>query len=201
MFKAASNKSGRLTPSGVCNRTWTLWRNCSNVDLLLWIAEVTTYPHFSVYLSSIRPQHQSSKRHLQAVGVSTAVNFAVARPYSPVYISAQTCLQQCKHLIGSTGNLWLYLIGVGCRCKDARTASHQLFWCVILNVLCRIPEDPAVRDSEAVESGHSERLPYAKIASPMEVRSSMRAHMLTALSADNVHAAMSTTVVMLLDSQ
>ncbi len=64
-----------------------------------------------------------------------------------------------------------------------------------------MPEEPAVRDSEAVESGDSERLPYAKIASPMEVRSSIRTHMLTALSADNMHAAMYTTVVMLLDSQ
>ncbi len=64
-----------------------------------------------------------------------------------------------------------------------------------------MPEDPAVRDSEAIESGDSERLPYAKIASPMEVSFSMRTHMHTALSADNVHAALNTTVAMLLDSQ
>lgn len=62
-------------------------------------------------------------------------------------------------------------------------------------------EDPAVRDSQAVESNDSERLPYAKIASPMEVRLFMRAVMLTALSSDNVQAALYTTVAMLLDSQ
>lgn len=45
----------------------------------------------------------------------------------------------------------------------------------------RIPEDPAVRDSEAVESGDSERLPYAKIASPMEI-----ANMLVAAKTDDV---------------
>ncbi len=64
-----------------------------------------------------------------------------------------------------------------------------------------MPEDPAVRDSQVVESGDSERLPYAKIASPMEVGVTMRAHMLTPLSADNVHAALYTTVLMLLDRQ
>ena len=64
-----------------------------------------------------------------------------------------------------------------------------------------MPEDPAVRDSQAVESNDSERLPYAKIASPIEVRFSMRANMITALSADNVHAASYTTVAMLLDCQ
>jgi hypothetical protein len=64
-----------------------------------------------------------------------------------------------------------------------------------------MPEDPAVRDSQAVESNDSERLPYAKIASPMEVRFPMHAIKLTALSADNVHAALYITVAMLLDSQ
>ncbi|KAL0033504.1 hypothetical protein WJX77_012578 [Trebouxia sp. C0004] len=47
----------------------------------------------------------------------------------------------------------------------------------------RMPEDPAVRDAEAeaVESGDSERLPYAKIASPMEI-----AKMLVAAKTDDV---------------
>ncbi|KAA6414358.1 MAG: Iojap- mitochondrial-like [Trebouxia sp. A1-2] len=44
----------------------------------------------------------------------------------------------------------------------------------------RMPEDPAV-SSEAVESRDSERLPYAKIASPMEI-----ANMLVAAKTDDV---------------
>lgn len=72
---------------------------------------------------------------------------------------------------------------------------------MLTKVVCRMPEDPAVRDSEAVESNDSERLPYAKIASPMEVRFCMHANMLIALSADGAHAALYTTVAMLLDSR
>ena len=126
VFKAASNKSGRLTLFGACNRTWTLWGNCSSVESLLRTAEVTTYSHSSAYLSSTRLQHQSSKRHLLAVGASTAVNFAVAKPYRPAHICAQNCLQLCIHPIGTTGYLWLHLVGGECCCNDARTASHQL---------------------------------------------------------------------------
>jgi len=93
VFKTASNKSGILTPSGACNRTWTLWQNCSSAELLLRIAEVTIYPHSLAYLSSIGLQHQNSKRSLPAVGVSTAFNFPVAKPYSPVHDNAQECLK------------------------------------------------------------------------------------------------------------
>ena len=38
------------------------------------------------------------------------------------------------------------------------------------NSKCRMAPEPAARDTAAIESSMAERLPYAKVASPMEVR-------------------------------